>query len=144
MGIVCLNSKRVFNSILEALTEPAYDNLSYSNISRCCKGEIQTAGKLKQTGESLQWCHLKDFFEHKDLPCIESGKSRWVVCVTDGHIFSNSAEACSYYGILPARLSVHLAGQRPSAGLTTARKRLIFCWYSEYKNSFQDGESINS
>lgn len=52
-------SNKKFDSIREA---EEYFNMGRSNISRCCKGEREYAGKLKD-GTKLKWMYYEDYIK---------------------------------------------------------------------------------
>lgn len=115
MKLYCITHEKFFNTITDAVNFPYWENLSASNIIRCCKGEIASTGKDSE-GDRLQWCYAEDFLKHKDLPCIEADKKNWIICLTDGLLFHNSKEACNHYDIVPSRISMNLNGTKPTAG----------------------------
>lgn len=53
--ILCITTGKVFSSISEAAR---FYNISQPNISKCLKGERQSAGKDPQTGQKLFWKRL--------------------------------------------------------------------------------------
>ena len=58
--VICLNTKEIFNSILEASKKyNTYD----SSISTCCKGKIKSSGKHPITGEKLRWMYYDDYLK---------------------------------------------------------------------------------
>lgn len=136
MKLVCLTHNRVFKTITKAVADEEFRNLTASNIIRCCKGEISSTGKDSQ-GNRLQWCYFKDYISHKHFPCVEAELGNWVVCLTDGRIFSNSKEACSFYNIEPARISMQLAGSRPSAGYDSKGRKLVFIKFLDLKGLYE-------
>lgn len=113
--VICVNTLKVYNSIKEACSDSSYINTSHSNISRCCAGEIPSAGKLLKTGERLLWAYMNDFV-YSYIPCIEEDKKNWLFCETTGQIYKSSKEACEHLGIVPSRISMQLSGARPTAG----------------------------
>lgn len=56
--VICLNTKEVFNSIIEAET---YYNIK--NISGCCAGKIKSTGKHPKTNERLIWKYYDDYLK---------------------------------------------------------------------------------
>ncbi len=59
--IIELNNNQIFNSITEATT--FYNFKSLSNISACCRGEQNYAGKDPITGEFLKWMYYEDYLK---------------------------------------------------------------------------------
>ena len=54
---ICITTGKIFNSIKEASNY--YNILNQSNISRCCRGELKSSGKLN--GEPLKWKYLENY-----------------------------------------------------------------------------------
>jgi len=52
--VVCINYKLAFHSVNDAST---YFGIPNTNIARCCKGKLKSAGKSK-TGEKLIWAYV--------------------------------------------------------------------------------------
>lgn len=59
--VICLNTKQIFDSITEACNKLGIN--VPSNISKCCKGKCETAGKHPITGEFLKWMYYKDYLK---------------------------------------------------------------------------------
>ena len=55
--VVCITTCKIFNSVTDASN---YYNIARTNISKCCIGRKQSAGKL-QDGTKLRWKYLKDY-----------------------------------------------------------------------------------
>ena len=53
--VICITTGRIFDCIKDAKK-----HYSCSNISECCRGKIQSAGKLPN-GTPLKWKYLKDY-----------------------------------------------------------------------------------
>lgn len=140
MKVVCLTHNRIFKNYSSAVNDRDLKNLTISNIIKCCKGEIPSAGKDLQ-GNKLQWCFFKDFIEHEQFNCIKAEQRSWVLCLTDGRLFRNNKEAGEYYNIDSVRISIQLSGTRPSAGFNEAGEKLVFIKYSDLVESMK-GESI--
>ncbi|HBI7084827.1 TPA: hypothetical protein K8M77_000298 [Clostridium perfringens] len=140
MKVFCLTHNRMFRSYSSAVNDKSLKNLTISNIIKCCRGEIPSAGKDLQ-GNKLQWCFFRDFINHKNFPCIESEKRSWVLCLTDGRLFRNNKEAGEFYNIDSVRISIQLSGKRPSAGFNEAGEKLVFMKYNDLVEAMK-GESI--
>ena len=52
--VVCVTTSKIFNSIKDAS-----NYYKCSNIHKCCKGKLKSAGKLN--GTKLQWKYVKDY-----------------------------------------------------------------------------------
>lgn len=61
--IICLTSKKIFNSITEA--SKYYNIHSSSHITVCCKGRRQTCGQLPD-GTRLRWMYYDDYLKLQD------------------------------------------------------------------------------
>jgi len=60
--IICINTKEVFDSIIEASKKY---NIKDSSISHCCKGYRKSIGKHSETKEYLIWMYLEDYTPEK-------------------------------------------------------------------------------
>ena len=60
--VVCLNNKKIFNSIAEAGN---YYKLQHSNIIKCCKNERNYTGKDPITNEKLHWMYYDEYIIQK-------------------------------------------------------------------------------
>ena len=54
--VICITTGKIFDCVKDASN---YYNVARTNISKCCKGKIQSAGKLN--GVRLQWKYAKDY-----------------------------------------------------------------------------------
>ena len=54
--VICITTGKIFNMIKEAGN---YYNVVQNNISRCCRGELRSAGKLN--GIRLKWEYLENY-----------------------------------------------------------------------------------
>ncbi len=57
--IICLTTKKVFNSVIEASIYYGCDN---SNVCKCCHGKAKSCGKL-ENGTKLQWMFYEDYLK---------------------------------------------------------------------------------
>lgn len=57
--IICINNKRVFESVREAMNYAGLN--SSSHIVQVCKGKRNTSGKDPVTGEPLKWMYYDEF-----------------------------------------------------------------------------------
>ena len=60
--IICITTKKVFNSIKEA---GEYYNINQGNICDCCRGKYKSAGKLN--GVKLVWMYYKDYIKKYEI-----------------------------------------------------------------------------
>lgn len=56
--IICVNNGKVFNNSVEAAKH--FNISSKSNILRCCKGLVNSAGKHPETKEKLKWKFMEE------------------------------------------------------------------------------------
>lgn len=59
--VICLTTKIIFDKIIEA--KEFYNITSKANISSCCKGKLNYAGKLKD-GTPLTWMYYEDYLKN--------------------------------------------------------------------------------
>jgi len=58
--VICLNTKEVFNSALEASKKYNIDN---SAIIKCCKGKLKSAGKNTINNNKMVWMYYEDYIK---------------------------------------------------------------------------------
>jgi len=56
--VICLNTKEVFSSALEASIKYNIDN---SAIIKCCKGKLKSTGKINNN--KMIWMYYKDYIK---------------------------------------------------------------------------------
>jgi|GEM_PF-1461927 len=102
--VICINTKRVFNSTMEASKETDVGN---SGIYRCCNNERRSAGVLD--GERVQWAYYDEYLKNiADNPNYYINKSkvqrvgRGVICVTTKKSFETAKEAGLFYSVDPS------------------------------------------
>lgn len=61
--VYCITINKKFDSIREA---EEHFNMGRSNISSCCKGEREYAGKLKD-GTKLKWIYYEDYIKECEV-----------------------------------------------------------------------------
>ena len=133
--VVCLNTREIFNSIVEA-----EDKYKINGITACCKHKLNCAGK-DENGRYLLWMYL-DEYESMTKDEIDEyiyninmklyGKS--VVCLNTGNIFENTLLACNWCGLKHVR-SIQLcctyianyAGVHP-----LTNEKLVWRYYEDY------------
>lgn len=147
--IICLNTKEVFNSQLEASKK--YNLKNGSSISASCidssNYKIKYAGKDQKTGYFLIWMYYEDYLiknqEKKWLEIYNTYyenytsiiENRKVICLTTNKIFNSILEAGREYNMkgysdiyrcCKYKTQKH-AGKDPKTG-----KRLVWMYYNEY------------
>ena len=97
--VICLNTKRIFNSITEAENE-----YNIVGIYECCIHKVNYCGK-DNNGNALFWMY---FDEYKTIPdkevddYINNLKLKYdyrIVCINTGEIFQNYIEANKFAGL---------------------------------------------
>lgn len=100
--VVCLNTKEIFNSIVEA-------NNKYNNaktIGGNCRGKNKSSGILNN--EKLVWRFYEDYLKmsqeeideciaEANVTSISGGKR--VICITTGKVFNSANSGGRYYGL---------------------------------------------
>lgn len=61
--IICLNNLQIFPTLKLA---GKFAKTKYDYISKCCKGERETAGKDPVTGEKLRWMYYEDYVKFNE------------------------------------------------------------------------------
>lgn len=95
--IVCLNNRKIFNSISEA---SEYFNIGTGTIVNCLKHRIKTIGKLKE-GIPLQWMYYDDYItkSERELQVIfklnTSGNKDFdpIICIETGIVYESHSIA---------------------------------------------------
>jgi len=60
--VICINTKKVFQSLKEAVSK--YNNIfSSSSLSQCCKHKSNSCGKDLKTGEKLKWMYYDEYLK---------------------------------------------------------------------------------
>ena len=54
--VICITTNRKFTTLVDA---GKFYKVNPANISKCCKGQLQSAGRL--SGEKLKWMYVEDF-----------------------------------------------------------------------------------
>lgn len=68
VSVICLNTKKVFNKVINGAK---MYNLAGSNISNCCKGKSSYAGKLAD-GTKLHWMYYEDYLKQNNTSLKEA------------------------------------------------------------------------
>lgn len=137
--IICLNDKKIYNSMVEAID---YYNLKLGvHISECCKEERKYAGELN-TGEYLQWQYYdkylvnpKKLLSNEEIDILNKNSyikhCRRVICLNNEKIFNSIKEAENFYNIKGISLccqgKYNYAGKDPITG-----EKLKWMYYDDY------------
>lgn len=128
--VVLTNTMECFYSASEAAR--AY-NLSQGSISKCCRGEIRSAGKLPN-GEYSVWVFAEDFDFKKDYSFerhkgSHNPRARKVVCLTTNKVFATMKEAGLYYNIKSYfKISEVCRGKRKHCGQLKCGTKLSWAY----------------
>ena len=144
--VICLNTKKVFNSLKEAGKKY---NIFYQCIGRCCRNIQDYSGIDSLTKEYLQWQYYEDYCKKpKQLLNIsemktklknECKKNRKVVCLNNFNIFDSLDEASKWANIKhSSSITQCCKGKYKSAGKhPITNEPLVWRYYSEYIKSNQ-------
>ena len=117
--VMCVNTKEIFPSATKAA---AHYKLSQSDISACCAGKRNFAGRLKN-GDYMKWVLQEDYDPHKEYSFernkgSNNPKSRRVVCLTTGEVFDTMTEAGKRHNISGngCKISLACTGKRKHVG----------------------------
>lgn len=138
--VVCLNTKEVFNSIVEAGKKY---NIHESTIISSCKGKIQSAGKTDS--KKIKWMYYDDYIKLSDeeIEQILNKKSlkkngnrtlcnnRNIICLNTKEIFDSIGKASEKYNINKSTLSLCCNKKRKSAGKINGEKGQ-WMFYDDY------------
>lgn len=113
--VICLNTKEIFKNISEA---SRWCSLKGSgNISNCCKGIREYAGKHPITGESLDWMFYDDYLKNGKKDEFNSNYKKRVMCINTNEIFDSISDACKKYNIKAlSNISRVCKGEKKHAG----------------------------
>lgn len=138
--VICLNTKEIFNSIVEASKKY---NVNASSIISSCKGKIQSAGKIE--GRKIRWMYYDDYIKLTDeeIEQILNKKSlkknehstlynkRNIICLNTKEIFDSIGKASAKYNINKSTLSLCCNNKRKSAGKINGEKGQ-WMFYDDY------------
>jgi len=132
--VVCLTTREIFDSVLEASKKY---NIDKGSISACClRKENKSAGKHPLTGDSMVWMHYDDYIvnsEDQVKRILNSGQNKKVVCLTTGEIFNTNSDASKTYNIDPSGISSCCKNNLMSAGKNIITgKPMVWMYYNEY------------
>ena len=139
--VICITTGKIFNSQSEAAI---YYNVVQNHISRCCRGELKSVGKLPN-GTRLKWKFLENYNnefkgihrseEYKKKISENSYGKQKVICITTGKIFNMIKEASNYYKC--NNISACCRGGYKSAGKLPNGTKLQWKFLEDYDNEFK-------
>ena len=139
--VVCLNTRKIFNSITEA--EQYYNVFS---ISACCNKKIKYAGK-DDAGNFLLWMYYDEYILLSDNDISKiinetlfSIYSSYVVCLNTGKIYVNARNAICDYDFKSAGPIYNCCkGKQLYGGVDKQTKqKLVWAYYNDYKKMSND------
>ena len=111
--VVCLETKQVYNSVLEA-TNKCLKRPKGSAISQCCKGSQITAGgfhwRYKEDYEKLTNAEIHQILLHKP------NQKRNILCVESNIIYDSIATASKILNIARSAINHCCNGRKKTAG----------------------------
>lgn len=147
--IICLNTKQVFPSELEACS---FYNINRGNVLANCRNEQRTSGIFN--GKPLIWMFLEDYKRATDEEIQEKineankpkkilkGKEhpmfgkvankKKIICITTGKIFNTVKEGADYYNCCRIGISNCCKGKRTTCGRDDYGNELIWLFYNDY------------
>lgn len=135
--VICLNTMKIFNSIVEASIRY---KITKESIQQCCSENsgLRTAGIDISTGDKLIWKYyiegMSYFYKHYEKTKVESGKQ--VYCITTEETFSNIVEAGKKYNIKPSSISECCNYKLKSAGKhPITKERMVWIFNDQYLNN---------
>lgn len=137
--IVCLNTSEVFDSVKDA--ENKY---KITNISACCRGVINVAGKID--GEYSIWRYYNDYINMTDIQIqdelkiinrVRTGEnnanSKKIILLNTLEVFECMKDACIKFKLSPGNLTNACSGKKLSCGKDTITKeKLKWMYYDDY------------
>ena len=137
--VVCLNTREVFNSIVEANIKVGLSVYS-GKISECCMGKAKSAGKLN--GEKLFWVYYEEYINMseddilnkiKSIRRTQNGKS--VICLETLQIFDSMMTAIQWCNLKSiTSISECCTGQASYGGRhPETNEPLHWMFYEDYK-----------
>lgn len=111
--VVCLETGKIYNKILEATKDTGCNSTS---ISCCCRGLTVRTTK----GKKLHWVYYKDFVKmtNEDIQkkIKETKEYRKCVCIETNQAFSSLTEAAKVLGVSSSKIAAVCRGKRKSTG----------------------------
>ena len=145
--VVCLNTKKIFESATKGAIEYNCDNAS---VSKCCKKQMKSAGKDKN-GNKLIWRYYKDYINMteeeikeviKEAEGNEHTIKEMVICVTTNKIFDTALDGAKFYNMRSSGgITYCCKGKRKSYGKLADGTKLVWRYYKDYLKE-QNKENI--
>lgn len=127
--IICITTNEIFDYIKQASEKY---NAGSSEISKCCKGKLKSAGKLLD-GTPLQWMYYDEYENYikqgeniDDLKLYDNKNYSKVICITTNEIFNSMKEAGEKYNVDPSSISRCCSRKLKSAGKLPDGTKLVW------------------
>lgn len=139
--VICLNNKKVFNSIIEA---SQVSTCHYTNIVNCCAGRQNYT--TNNENEIFIWMYYEDYLklDYKQINKIIKEKTNHrnsYVCLNTREVFFTATEAGKRYNINRQSIGKVCLGKQKTAGKDDTGNKLVWVYYRDYINmSEQDIE----
>jgi group I intron endonuclease len=104
--IVCIETREIFKSILEASIKL---NINKSSISSCCSKKLKSAGKL-------HFCYYEDYINNNYNTNPSSYKTKKIICLETNEIFNSIKEASNTKNISVSALISCCKGKSKTSG----------------------------
>ena len=131
--VICLNTQKIYSSIIEASKDTGIGKCS---ISACCRHRNQSCGK-DINGEPYLWEYYIEGNVYKYQKPIHKNYKK-IICLTTNEIFDTITEASNKYNINHACISDCCNFKQHTAGKLPDGTRLVWRYYQEdgnYKTS---------
>ena len=140
--VVCLNTKKIFESVTQA--EKFY-GVDHSQISATCRGKQKSAGKLN--GIPIVWKYLEDYKKMTDKEieylCNKAlnnryGRQQKVICLNTNEVFNTVTQANNKYKLGNGQIAGVCKGKNKSAGKhPVTGEKLKWMYYEDYENKYE-------
>ncbi len=135
--IVNLNTMKIFNSIRDA---SKYFSVSYSGISKCCRGLFKFSGTWGENGEPLLWVNYNEYTKltKEDIKQRINnmrfvGKTVKVICLDTEVVFERLDDAACFYSVNPSNITNCCKGRQKAAGRNLENGKTVhWMYYEEY------------
>lgn len=139
-SVICLNTKQVYTSILEASN---ICNIDRKSIQMCCDGECYSAGKDATTNERLFWMYYEKYLNMSDEEIrlylydkkYDQQKSNrtFVVCLNTLILYTSTVEAAKHCNTYDPNISKCCKGELKRTGhLDGSKEKLSWAYYDDY------------
>lgn len=122
--VICLNTKKVYNCILEAEKDTG---VKHGYISECCKNGLYTTN-------NTSWMYYDEYINSdesiiKEKLANNGSNSKSIICLNDMNIFNSAKEAGNFYNIPPNTITTCCQNKSKKT------KGYIFMYYKDFKIS---------